>query len=83
MGHERGQSAEDKAENPVPGNQEDSSLKIAHFFFSSLSPILHEDVAEGAVEDGVDQVGEAEVEDQQVRHRPHLVVAWGSSSRLL
>ena len=81
MGHEGGQPAEDEAENPVPDNQEDSILKIAQFFFSSSSsPVLHEDVAEGAVEHGVDQVGEAEVEDQQVRHRPHLVVAWGSLS---
>ena len=61
------------------------SLKIKGLQFRSIlttSPVLHEDVAEGAVEHGVDQVGEAEVEDQQVRHRPHLVVAWGSSSGL-
>ena len=59
------------------------SLKTKGLEFRSIlttSPVLHEDVAEGAVEDGVDQVREAEVEDQQVRHRPHLVVAWGSSS---
>ena len=58
------------------------SLKTKGLQFRSIlttSPVLHEDVAEGAVEDGVDQVGEAEVEDQQVRHRPHLVVAWRSS----
>ena len=59
------------------------SLKTKGLQFRSIlttSPVLHEDVAEGAVEHGVDQVGEAEVEDQQVGHRPHLVVAWGSSS---
>ena len=40
-----------------------------------ISPVLHEDVAEGAVEHCVDQVGQAEVEDQQVGHCPHLVMA--------
>ena len=61
------------------------SLKTKGLQFRSIlttSPVLHEDVAEGAVEDSVDQVGEAEVEDQQVRHRPHLVVACGSSPSL-
>ena len=41
------------------------------------SLVLHEDVAEGAVEDGVDKVGEAEVEDEQVCHSLHPPVAWG------
>ena len=40
-----------------------------------IRPVLHEDVAEGAVEHCVDQVGQAQVEDQQVGHCPHLVMA--------
>ena len=39
------------------------------------SPVLHKDVAEGAVEDGVDEVGEAQVEDQQVGDGSHPQVA--------
>ena len=39
------------------------------------SPVLHEDVAEGAVEDGVDEVGQAQVEDQQVGDGAHPQVA--------
>ena len=40
-----------------------------------ILPVLHEDVAEGAVEDGVDEVGQAQVEDQQVGDRSHPQVA--------
>ena len=46
-----------------------------HVHHIHLLLVLHEDVAEGAVEHGVDQVGQAQVEDEQVGHCPHLVVA--------
>ena len=45
-----------------------------HVHHSHLLLVLHEDVAEGAVEHGVDQVGQAQVEDEQVGHRSHLVM---------
>ena len=48
----------------------DSSLIVK----VKISPVLHEDVAEGAVEHSVDQVGQAQVEDEQVGHRSHLVM---------
>ena len=41
--------------------------------FQSL--VLHEDVAEGAVEDCIDEVCHTEVEDEQVCHCPHPLVA--------
>ena len=44
-----------------------------------ISPVLHEDVAEGAVEHSVDQVSQAQVEDEQVGHRPHLVMTCHSN----
>ena len=40
-----------------------------------ILPVLHEDVAEGAVEDGVDEVGQAQVEDQQVGDCSHPQMA--------
>ena len=40
------------------------------------APILHEDVAEGAVEDGVDEVGQAQVEDQQICDGSHPQVTF-------
>ena len=39
-------------------------------------PVLHEDIAEGAVEDGVDHVRQAQVEDQQVCDSSHSQVTF-------
>ena len=71
MGHKGSQSAEQDTKDPVPG-----CIAIAHqLCVVKISPVLHEDVAEGAVEHCVDQVGQAQVEDEQVGDRPHLVMA--------
>ena len=71
MGHKSSQSAEQDTKDPVPG-----CVAIAHrLCVVKLPPVLHEDVAEGAVEHCVDQVGQAQVEDEQVGDRPHLVMA--------
>ena len=50
---------------------------MALFVFPTSSlPVFHEYVAEGAVEDCVEEVCNAEVEDEDVGDCSHLVVAW-------
>ena len=50
-------------------------LAIAASLSDSLVP--HEDVAEGAVEDSVEEVSDAHIEDENICNCSHLVIALG------